>query len=532
MELVKSRASLTCMRLLYHAEYVKNVVERRAPHRAAHLALCQEHVVRGDLLLGGPLHDPVDSAVLVFHVGHIIDAEQFAARDPYVLNGLVTKWWIRPWAVVVGCDQSVERLPPVNPVAVTSGIGPVDGDNLGQAAALLGDVGISGMTGFATSEGRVDGLTWCWEMRSVNGRTLDVKCRLPDRFSGLQQALATSAQQRFARGTINTTLTLQQSEEVAEKATKIVINEAAVRQVLEAAEALDVKLPQLQFSPILTLDSILRLPGILERVDCRSSDSQDGEDVQQLEAISASMAAALEQLALSRRGEGTRLASVLRSHLTEIAVLVEQAARLAEAQPKAMKEKLRSQVEELLETGLELDRGRLEQEAAYLATRMDVREEVADTREVSRGAPDQPEQVQACHFRTTNGNEAKQHLAPTFTMTYVNRPEEIVSIHNTVHTTGGLKQILLSLGKILLSSSKLDLALLFRGSQDLNLPFPLPQAFPLQWAVSALATHRSKVRQRLELTAAGRLPPPASRVLRFAAGVCVTEPGGRVQRRG
>eukprot|EP00850_Spirogloea_muscicola_P011576 SM000072S21210 [mRNA] locus=s72:372394:375492:+ [translate_table: standard] len=398
------------MRLLYHAEYVKNVVERRAPHRAAHLALCQEHVVRGDLLLGGALHDPVDSAVLVFHVGHISEAEQFAARDPYVLNGLVTKWWIRPWAVVVGCDQSVERLPPVDPVAVTPGIGPVDGDNLGQAAALPSDVGISGMTGLATSEGRVDGLTWCWEMRSVNGRTLDVKCRLPDRFSGLQQALATSAQQRFARGTINATLTLQ-SEEVAEKASKIVINEAAVRQVLEAAEALDVKLPKLQYSPPLTLDSILRLPGIIERVDCRSSDSQDGEDIQQLEAISASMAAALEQLALSRRGEGTRLASVLRSHLTEIAVLVDQAAQLAEAQPKAMKEKLRSQVEELLETVLELDRGRLEQEAAYLATRMDVREEVADTREVSRGAPDQPEQVQAADMGLTQlGLRMKQAI--------------------------------------------------------------------------------------------------------------------------
>eukprot|EP00850_Spirogloea_muscicola_P000745 SM000003S10990 [mRNA] locus=s3:133298:141419:- [translate_table: standard] len=348
-------------------QYVKNVVERRVPHRAAHLALCQEHVARDDLLLGGPLHDPVDSAVLVFHVGHISDAEQFAARDPYVLNGLVIKWWIRPWAVVVGCDQSVERLPPV-PVAVTPGIGPVDGDNLGQAAALPGDVGISGMTGFATSEGRVDGLTWCWEMRSVNGRTLDVKCRLPDKYLGPPAGAC-----NFCTAAI----CARDDQRHPYLAGRLLHHSwIFIVRVLEAAEALEVKLPQLAFSPPLTTDSILRLPGILDRVDCRNSGTQDGEVIQQLEAVSASMAASLEQLALSRRAEGTRLASVLCSHLTEIAVLVDQAARLAEAQPKAMKEKLRSQVEELLETGLELDRGRLEQEAAYLATRMDVREEL------------------------------------------------------------------------------------------------------------------------------------------------------------
>ena len=88
---------------LLQYDYVENIVERRAPYRPAHLALATEHQSRGQLLLGGAFADPVDGALLVFRVDDVSVVEAFVAADPYVLNGLVTRWRIRPWTVVVGC---------------------------------------------------------------------------------------------------------------------------------------------------------------------------------------------------------------------------------------------------------------------------------------------------------------------------------------------------------------------------------------------------------------------------------------------
>jgi uncharacterized protein YciI len=86
--------------LLY--DYVQNAVERRAPHREAHLALAREAHARGELLLGGALADPVDGAVLLFRCDSPATVEAFVAKDPYVAAGIVTRWRIRPWTVVIG----------------------------------------------------------------------------------------------------------------------------------------------------------------------------------------------------------------------------------------------------------------------------------------------------------------------------------------------------------------------------------------------------------------------------------------------
>jgi uncharacterized protein len=86
--------------LLY--DYVENIVERRAPHREAHLAMVRDYVARSELLLGGAFADPVDGAALVFKVEDRAKVEAFVKGDPYVVNGLVTGWRIRDWTVVVG----------------------------------------------------------------------------------------------------------------------------------------------------------------------------------------------------------------------------------------------------------------------------------------------------------------------------------------------------------------------------------------------------------------------------------------------
>ena len=86
--------------LLY--DYIEDVVAKRAPFRADHLALANASRERGELLLAGAWADPVDGAAFVFSVADRATVEAFVAADPYVANGLVSSWRIREWTVVVG----------------------------------------------------------------------------------------------------------------------------------------------------------------------------------------------------------------------------------------------------------------------------------------------------------------------------------------------------------------------------------------------------------------------------------------------
>lgn len=81
---------------------VENYVEKRAPYRSEHLALAKSAYEDGDLVMAGALADPADGAVLVFKGDGPEAAEAFAQNDPYVKNGLISEWSVRPWTVVVG----------------------------------------------------------------------------------------------------------------------------------------------------------------------------------------------------------------------------------------------------------------------------------------------------------------------------------------------------------------------------------------------------------------------------------------------
>jgi uncharacterized protein len=85
--------------LMYHV--VEDYVTRRIPFREEHLRLAREAHNRGDLVLGGALADPADQALLVFRCNDPEIIESFVHNDPYVQNGLVAKWEIRPWTVVI-----------------------------------------------------------------------------------------------------------------------------------------------------------------------------------------------------------------------------------------------------------------------------------------------------------------------------------------------------------------------------------------------------------------------------------------------
>lgn len=85
---------------------VDDFVARRAEFREEHLRLVREAHRRGELLLAGALTDPTDRALLVFRAADCSVAEDFARNDPYVKRGLVTRWEVQPWAVVIGNEPS------------------------------------------------------------------------------------------------------------------------------------------------------------------------------------------------------------------------------------------------------------------------------------------------------------------------------------------------------------------------------------------------------------------------------------------
>jgi len=81
---------------------VDNYVEKRAPFRTEHISLAQRSFENGSLIMAGALADPLDGAVLLFKGNSPAVAEDFANNDPYVKNGLIVEWKVRPWIVVIG----------------------------------------------------------------------------------------------------------------------------------------------------------------------------------------------------------------------------------------------------------------------------------------------------------------------------------------------------------------------------------------------------------------------------------------------
>jgi uncharacterized protein YciI/heme-degrading monooxygenase HmoA len=103
-------------------ELVDDMVTRRVPFREEHLCLAREARERGELVLAGALADPVDRALLVFHVDDKSKAESFARKDPYVVNGLAKRWEVRPWNVVVGNEQPASSAASGSPARTTETI--------------------------------------------------------------------------------------------------------------------------------------------------------------------------------------------------------------------------------------------------------------------------------------------------------------------------------------------------------------------------------------------------------------------------
>jgi uncharacterized protein (TIGR00255 family) len=221
------------------------------------------------------------------------------------------------------------------------------------------------MTGFADAQGAREGARWRWEAKSVNGRGLDLRLRTPPGFDGIEPPARMLANERFRRGSIQAALTYEDAEGVRGLRVDPVALASAVRIAKDVAAETGL--------PPARIDGLLALKGVIVQEDGGLGDATEraNRDVGILETL----AAAFDSLARARRTEGAKLAVILDSQIGEIARLTAEAGTLAAAQPAALRDKLTAQLKELLEPSA-IQEDRLAQEAALLAARADVREEL------------------------------------------------------------------------------------------------------------------------------------------------------------
>lgn len=224
---------------------------------------------------------------------------------------------------------------------------------------------LKSMTGFARADGQHGDTAWHWEVRSVNGRNLDLRLRLPSGFDAIEIRARGLAQEKLARG--NCTISLWVKREGGQ--TEIRLNEAALRQ----AEAVVERARDLTGLKPARLDTLLGMRGVVEAVE--GEESEEAQAALQ-HVLLASLAAALEQLIGARASEGERLQAVIEKQLAAIGALVERAANVSGRQPEAVAARLQEQIARLTEPGSNLDPDRLHQEALLLAAKADIQEEL------------------------------------------------------------------------------------------------------------------------------------------------------------
>ncbi|WP_437358840.1 YicC/YloC family endoribonuclease [Inquilinus limosus] len=221
---------------------------------------------------------------------------------------------------------------------------------------------LSSMTGFARKEGGVDGLSWVWEARSVNGKSLDLRLRTPAGFERLESIARVELAKRFRRGNVTLNLSLGRSE----TAPALRINREVLDQLVALARELNG-----ETAPI-RVDTLLGIRGVVETGDTASAELNSAVEAE----AAAAIAPLLDDLQAARLEEGGRLRDVLAAQIDHIAGLVGDARASAAAQPDALKARLKAQLDLLLEARPPLPEDRLAQELALLVGRCDVREEL------------------------------------------------------------------------------------------------------------------------------------------------------------
>ena len=224
---------------------------------------------------------------------------------------------------------------------------------------------LSSMTGFARGHGVSGSYAWAWEIKSVNGKGLDLRLRLPSGWDTIEAPVRAHAAERLARGSIQANLTVERSGILPVVRINTGVLEAIVTTLRQLAERIEASPP--------SLDGLLALKGVMEVGDAEES-AQERRDAET--AATAGFLEAVGALAEMRRHEGAALGAVLRMRLDEIAALAARAERAPGRRPEAIRARIAEQVAALLAQSDRFDPDRLHQEAILIATKADVREEL------------------------------------------------------------------------------------------------------------------------------------------------------------
>jgi uncharacterized protein (TIGR00255 family) len=224
---------------------------------------------------------------------------------------------------------------------------------------------LSSMTGFARGHGVSGSYAWAWEIKSVNGKGLDLRLRLPSGWDAIEPAARALAGERLARGSIQANLAVERTGIQP----TVRINTAVLEAILTTVRQLG---PRIEASPP-RLDGLLGLKGVMEVGDAE-------EDEKERRAAEAAATAGftdlLGALAEMRQHEGAALGRVLKVRLGEIGALAQRAELTAGRRPEAIRLRLAEQVAALLAQSERFDADRLHQEAILIAAKGDVREEL------------------------------------------------------------------------------------------------------------------------------------------------------------
>ena len=200
---------------------------------------------------------------------------------------------------------------------------------------------LKSMTGFARADGMHGETSWHWEARSVNGRNLDVRLRLPSGFEALEDQGPGAAQEKLARG--NCTINLWVKREGGPL--EIRLNEAALRQAQAVAE----RAKEVTGLKRARLDTLLGMRGVVEAVE--GEESEEAQAALNHALIGQPRRCARTRWSRARQGEGERLQTVIAKQLAEIGSLVERTASAAARQPEAIRARLAEQIARLAEPG-------------------------------------------------------------------------------------------------------------------------------------------------------------------------------------
>lgn len=228
---------------------------------------------------------------------------------------------------------------------------------------------LKSMTGYASQDGTLEleatTYKWTWDIRSVNGKSLDMRLRLPAALSELDQQVRRQLPKKLARGNIQAHLQL----EIEKPNAVLALNE----EMLEAVLSLSKKLSKEHDIAPISMDAILSTRGV---IDANNNDEATEDKAALSDAVLANLDKALDSLVVSRSGEGAALHQILQDILNEVETLVIAARDAPERSAEVIKAKLDEQIKQLIEGEHDVSQERLYQEALMMAAKVDIKEEI------------------------------------------------------------------------------------------------------------------------------------------------------------